>query len=233
MVSFLRSQYGDVILDTPWEASSDSIDVVYTFPTITQLRTATEEELRANGFGYRAKFIVGTAKMLDDAAIRPPLGAKAEDEDASTRTSCDGETWLHTLRECEDKKLVTDALEKLPGIGPKVARCIALFSLRADAAIPVDTHVWQITEKYYANLLVDEICRAANDESGEAAAGKASGRSASMPKTLTPRVMELVETVFQRIFGDYAVRVDDEEMRTEAYTYICVTRSLRPLVSFS
>ena len=206
MVSFLRSQYGDIIHDTPWEASSDPSDVVYTFPTITQLRAATEEELRANGFGYRAKFIVGTAKMLDDATIRPPLGVKAEDGDTSTGTATisDGETWLHTLRECKDKKLVTDALEKLPGIGPKVARCIALFSLRADAAIPVDTHVWQITEKYYANLLVDEIRRAAKDESGEAA-GKG---SASMPKTLTPRVMELVETVFQRIFGDYAVRAN-------------------------
>lgn len=30
------------------------------------------------------------------------------------------------------------------GIGPKVAACVALFSLDKHEAIPVDTHVWQV-----------------------------------------------------------------------------------------
>jgi len=37
----------------------------YTFPSLKQLKRATEEELRGMGFGYRAKYIVGTAAMLD------------------------------------------------------------------------------------------------------------------------------------------------------------------------
>ena len=32
----------------------------------------------------------------------------------------------------------------LPGIGPKVAACVALFSLDKHDSIPVDTHVWQL-----------------------------------------------------------------------------------------
>lgn len=38
-----------------------------------------------------------------------------------------------------------DALSTLPGVGPKVAACIALFSLDHHHAIPVDTHVWQVS----------------------------------------------------------------------------------------
>ena len=33
---------------------------------------------------------------------------------------------------------------ELPGVGPKVADCVALFSLDQAGTVPVDTHVWQI-----------------------------------------------------------------------------------------
>ena len=41
------------------------------------------------------------------------------------------------------------ALCKLPGVGAKVADCVCLLSLDKSEAIPVDTHVWQITSKHY------------------------------------------------------------------------------------
>ena len=40
------------------------------------------------------------------------------------------------------------------GIGPKVAACVALFSLDKHAAIPVDTHVWQIAVRTGAHAHV-------------------------------------------------------------------------------
>jgi 3-methyladenine DNA glycosylase/8-oxoguanine DNA glycosylase len=36
----------------------------FSFPTLQQLRKATEEELRELGFGYRAKYLINTAKQV-------------------------------------------------------------------------------------------------------------------------------------------------------------------------
>ena len=72
----------------------------------------------------RAKYIIGTVKALQSK-------------------SGGGIEWLASLREM-DLQEVVDALSTLHGVGPKVAACIALFSLDQHHAIPVDTHVWQV-----------------------------------------------------------------------------------------
>lgn len=41
-----------------------------------------------------------------------------------------------------------DALVSVPGVGPKVAGCIALFSLDKHDSIPVDVHVWALATRY-------------------------------------------------------------------------------------
>ncbi|KAI9106531.1 hypothetical protein K1719_022059 [Acacia pycnantha] len=100
----------------------------HTFPNMKQLSSISEEELRNAGFGYRAKYITGTVNSLQ---------AKPDG----------GEEWLKSLR-ILDLQEVINALCTLPGVGPKVAACIALFSLDQHHAIPVDTHVWRIATKY-------------------------------------------------------------------------------------
>lgn len=72
----------------------------------------------------RAKYIIGTVRALQSK----PGG---------------GYEWLASLRE-RDLHEVVDSLCTLPGVGPKVAACVALFSLDQHHAIPVDTHVWQV-----------------------------------------------------------------------------------------
>jgi N-glycosylase/DNA lyase len=76
----------------------------------------------------RAKYITGTVNALQ----AKPGG---------------GNEWLLSLRKVELQEAVA-ALCTLPGVGPKVAACIALFSLDQHSAIPVDTHVWQIATNY-------------------------------------------------------------------------------------
>ncbi|MQL72779.1 hypothetical protein Taro_005138 [Colocasia esculenta] len=98
------------------------------FPSIDRLAIVSEEQLRKAGFGYRAKYVVDTAKALQ---VKPGGGAQ----------------WLNSLRSVELPEAI-DALCTLPGVGPKVAACIALFSLDQHHAIPVDTHVWQIATRY-------------------------------------------------------------------------------------
>lgn len=72
----------------------------------------------------RAKYISGTVDILQSKH-----GGGAE--------------WLMSLRKL-DLQEVIDALSTLSGVGPKVAACIALFSLDQHHAIPVDTHVWKV-----------------------------------------------------------------------------------------
>jgi N-glycosylase/DNA lyase len=96
------------------------------FPSLDRLSRVSEEEFRKAGFGYRAKYITGTVNALQ----AKPGG---------------GNEWLLSLRKVELQEAVA-ALCTLPGVGPKVAACIALFSLDQHSAIPVDTHVWQVTK---------------------------------------------------------------------------------------
>ena len=73
MVNRLAERYGAEL------PVKDAGDKVFAFPTLAQLAAATEEDLRAAGFGYRAKFIVGSVAELR---------AKPEG----------GEAWLASLR---------------------------------------------------------------------------------------------------------------------------------------
>ncbi|GIL60623.1 hypothetical protein Vafri_15157, partial [Volvox africanus] len=130
----------------------------YAFPTLEQLSKATEEDLRTAGFGYRARFIVGATQAL----IAKPGGGRA---------------WLLGLRQVGLEEAI-EALTKLPGIGPKVAACICLFSLDKHQSIPVDTHVWQIAVRYYCPSL--------------------------RGKSLTKKIHGEIQQVFVERFGPYA-----------------------------
>ncbi|KAL2266626.1 hypothetical protein VTJ83DRAFT_5978 [Remersonia thermophila] len=106
----------------------------------------TEARLRELGFGYRAKYIVSTARQV---ALERPAG------------------WLLGLRnpECPDfgqaagvkddaanrptYRAAHDALLELAGVGPKVADCVCLMGLGWGEAVPIDTHVWQIAQRDY------------------------------------------------------------------------------------
>lgn len=105
----------------------------------------------------RARFIVGSIKLL----LQPDKG----------------EQWLHSLRTASYPDAL-QALQMLPGVGPKVAACVCLFSLDKHQAVPVDTHVWQLACRYYAPQL--------------------------RGRTLTPKLMVEVERVLQGVFGSHA-----------------------------
>ncbi|KAI1036726.1 hypothetical protein LB503_002858 [Fusarium chuoi] len=102
-----------------------------------------ESHLRELGFGYRAKYIAETARMV--ANEKP-------------------ETWLESLRNPDLPGFNTTPVPKekhasykealaqlltLKGVGPKVADCVCLMGLGWGEAVPVDTHVWQIAQRDY------------------------------------------------------------------------------------
>ncbi|KAK4990506.1 8-oxoguanine glycosylase ogg1 [Elasticomyces elasticus] len=113
----------------------------------TLAQDGVEARLRALGFGYRAKYLAQTARMLlekGDAWLdslrnpeRPVLGVKAGD----------GGDWREEGR--EGYRRAHDELLALQGVGPKVADCVCLMGLGWGEAVPVDTHVWQIAQRDY------------------------------------------------------------------------------------
>lgn len=94
-------------------------------PSWGTLAAAEPARLRACGLGYRAEFIRATARRLAD---RP--GWHRELEALSTA-------------EAEGR------LAELPGVGPKVASCVALFGLGRMDAFPVDTWISRILSEAY------------------------------------------------------------------------------------
>lgn len=97
------------------------------FPSIETLAGLDETWFRERGFGYRAK----TLPMAFQGVVERG-----------------GEGWLVGLRN-NPLADARQALQELPGVGPKLADCIALYGLWHDAAVPVDTHLWQAVKRHY------------------------------------------------------------------------------------
>lgn len=164
-------------LDTPLSplttAQGDAqhrIFPLYSFPTVNVLATLDESALRSLGMGYRAKFIVNSAKLVQE------------------KTLVNNEDWLLSLRNplstavsetLSHRKFVQSQLLQLPGVGMKVADCVALFSLDQSEVIPVDTHVWSIAVRDYAPHL-------------------------KLAKSLTPTIYDQVGDVFRDLFQRHA-----------------------------
>ena len=102
-----------------------------------------ESHLRELGFGYRAKYIAETARIVVEdkpkdwlLGLRNPESPAWDDARSAGRLSA-------TYKEAHEQ------LVELSGVGPKVADCVCLFGLGWAEAVPVDTHVWQIAVRDY------------------------------------------------------------------------------------
>lgn len=129
------------------------------FPSLQVLADdSVEMRLRDLGFGYRARFLQQSAQIIMNSH---------------------GPDWLKSLRSAPYMQ-ARDALRALPGVGLKVADCVCLMSLDKSEAVPVDTHVWQISRRDY-----------------NCAAG-------STQKTLTDKVYKDIGDFFRNLWGPYA-----------------------------
>ncbi len=95
------------------------------FPTPDQLARATSGGLKKLGLGYRAPHVQRIANEV-----------------------ADGEFFLEPLREVPYRE-AKERLMGLPGVGPKVADCVLLFSLDHLEAFPVDRWVHRAVAEWY------------------------------------------------------------------------------------
>uniref|UniRef100_A0A914XXA3 DNA-(apurinic or apyrimidinic site) lyase n=1 Tax=Panagrolaimus superbus TaxID=310955 RepID=A0A914XXA3_9BILA len=130
MVNTLAELYGNKI--TVKMEKDEKIQDFYDFPSIEQMENGLngmEKILREKGFGYRAKYIAKSVETL---------------------SKIDGgfKNWEKKLKEMEYGNAKIE-IQKLDGVGPKVADCICLMALNQHHVVPVDTHVFQITALHY------------------------------------------------------------------------------------
>lgn len=99
----------------------------YTFPTPKQLQNVSVQEYRNLGLGFRDKRVYETTQMI--------LNKKVD---------------LEKLKENKNTLEVREQLLTLPGVGPKVADCILLFSsLKRWEVFPVDVWVRRVMNELY------------------------------------------------------------------------------------
>lgn len=98
----------------------------YTFPSIQELSKASIEDLRNLGLGFRDKRIYDTTQIF-----------------------LNREMTLSELENEKDTEKVKDKLLTLPGVGPKVADCILLFSLKRYEVFPIDVWVRRVMNELY------------------------------------------------------------------------------------
>ncbi|MEM6821709.1 MAG: DNA glycosylase [Verrucomicrobiota bacterium] len=102
----LRERFGD----------TQNEGISYTYPHWSRIARIDEEDLRRCRLGYRAKFLLGTARMIENGQFDPNRISNMETEEAS------------------------NYLQRLPGVGEKIAHCILLYAWRRFDAFPID--VW-------------------------------------------------------------------------------------------
>ncbi|KAI2629666.1 DNA glycosylase [Hypoxylon sp. NC1633] len=138
MVHKLCKYYGPLIGSIEDEAFHD-------FPTPQALSgKKVEAHLRELGFGYRAKYIAETARIVSEERPEGWLQSLVNPENPGWPvTSIAKSTDQPTYRDAHEQLLL------LAGVGPKVADCVCLMGLGWGEAVPVDTHVWQIAQRDY------------------------------------------------------------------------------------
>ena len=115
-------------------------------------KEGVEAHLRELGFGYRAKYIAETARLVAEEKPEGWLESLANPENPG---------WLQVRAESKSPpgeddqaqptyKHAHEQLLLLSGVGPKVADCVCLMGLGWGEAVPIDTHMWQIAQRDYS-----------------------------------------------------------------------------------
>jgi len=121
IVGLLCQGFGEPIASAAGISSTHA----YVFPTPERLARATEADLRACKMGFRAPYLLETARAI-----------------------AGGQFDLARLQHLT-ADLARTELIKLPGVGRKVADCVLLFAYGFQSAFPVDVWVMKALRQLY------------------------------------------------------------------------------------
>jgi N-glycosylase/DNA lyase len=98
---------------------------LFTYPPPDRIAALEEDDLRACKLGYRAKTLLGSARMIAEGAVD-----------------------LEAIRSLSDTA-AREELCRLPGVGEKVANCVLLFAYERLRAFPIDVWIERVLRQIY------------------------------------------------------------------------------------
>lgn len=119
IVGLLTERFGEPLAVLPGHGPS------YSFPEAKTLARATEADLRACKMGFRAPYLLESARMIADGQFEPERIRRLDLEPAR------------------------EQLLRLPGVGRKIADCVLLFAYGFQQAFPVDVWVTRGLRQLY------------------------------------------------------------------------------------
>ncbi len=130
LISFIISQNNNIprikkLVEALCRECGEKIEDGYAFPTPEAIVGLGVDKLREMKTGFRAAYIHDAAEKV----------AK-------------GEIDLEALKKLDTDAALTE-LQKIRGVGLKVASCVALFGLNKLDTFPVDVWIKRVLEKYY------------------------------------------------------------------------------------
>ena len=134
LCSFIISQNNNIprikgIIERLCRLCGDEIDGEYAFPSAQTLSLLTPDDLSEIRAGFRAKYIIDAAKKVSSGEVDlEKINGMTLDEARA-------------------------ALQKITGVGPKVAECTLLYGFGKIDAFPVDVWVKRIMSEMYENGL--------------------------------------------------------------------------------
>jgi len=134
----------------------------YAFPKPEALAKASLKELRQCGLGYRAERVLETGKLVNSGNFN-----------------------LEALKTMPYERAKEELLT-LPGVGPKVADCVLLFSFNKLEAFPIDVWMKRIILEYYSQYFEPEFVAKMRAK-----------------KSLSPREYQTIHAFARKHFGVY------------------------------
>ena len=148
LICFILSANNNVgrirgLVDALCRSCGDRRGELYTFPTPERLANATEDALRALRVGYRAPFLIETARRVRDGFPLNQLCSMPYTD-------------------------ALDLLTTLPGVGDKVANCVLLFGCGHASAFPVDVWVERVMREWFGMTCKSRamLCRNSREKLG-------------------------------------------------------------------
>lgn len=139
----------------------------YTFPTPEELSKASVKDLRLLGLGFRDTRVFETTKIINNKEVD-----------------------LEKFEKIENINVLREELLKFPGVGPKVADCIMLFSMKKHEVFPIDVWVKRVMTELYLDELIDKKQGKVINE-----------QSKQLPEIKNQKILQLAESKFGKLAG--------------------------------